>query len=371
MPYDAQPFRARYRAEISPNYSAWRHAGFVFVFGAFALAFFISRLGDVRPWEWLAVPAGLLLQNWGEYKIHKGLGHEKKRFDEMFYKRHTGDHHSFFAPNQMSFELMHDWRVILFPAWLIVISTTMFLAGWFVVSQWNANVAALFFGSMLLGYMLYETLHSFEHLPDAHPISKLPWVRHMRQLHEVHHSRELMTSANFNIVVPLFDWLYGTLRWNIEDESLASRAGFARLQRDTSVRSAAADAISYIGTATRWPEWHPYDVRIEAPAGSLPEGKRFRYHSARAGNLIWRVTEVIPGRRWQARCEGKLGLVGFLTYDAVQEGSTTRLSRTFEYRFRSPIGRLLDRRFLRPGIEADSIAVLDRLSGTLNAAGFR
>ncbi len=44
-------------------------------------------------------------------------------------------------------------------------------------------------------------------------MARLPWVRHMRRLHELHHRPELMRTRNFNIVFPLTDWLMGTLYW--------------------------------------------------------------------------------------------------------------------------------------------------------------
>lgn len=35
----------------------------------------------------------------------------------------------------------------------------------------------------------------------------------MHQLHALHHRRELMQGRNFNIVLPLMDYLFGTLHW--------------------------------------------------------------------------------------------------------------------------------------------------------------
>jgi len=35
----------------------------------------------------------------------------------------------------------------------------------------------------------------------------------MHHLHALHHRRELMQGRNFNIVLPLMDYLFGTLHW--------------------------------------------------------------------------------------------------------------------------------------------------------------
>ena len=64
---------------------------------------------------------------------------------------------------------------------------------------------------MVLGYLTYEVFHACEHLPEKHPLSRLPWIRQMRRLHELHHRREHMQERNFNIVLPLMDYLFGTL----------------------------------------------------------------------------------------------------------------------------------------------------------------
>jgi hypothetical protein len=210
MAHDVDAFRARYRAGIHPRYNAWLHGGFVFCFGIAVLGFFAAQLDNVQAWQWLTVPLTLAFFNWGEYTVHKNLGHEKHKFSALFYSRHTGDHHSFFVAGRMPFETARDWRVIFFPAWLIVLYSLALLAAWALLRAVDGNVAALFCGTLLFGYLSYEILHACEHLPDAHPLAKLPGVRRMRRHHELHHRRDLMQTHNFNIVFPLTDWLRGT-----------------------------------------------------------------------------------------------------------------------------------------------------------------
>lgn len=211
MKHDVDAFRLRYRAEISPRYRAWLHASFVLIYGVCCIGFFLSTLEAVQAWELLVIPVALVLFNLAEYVTHKHLGHFKHRFSALFYKRHTGDHHSFFVEGRMRYETAQDWRVILFPAALVVVVSVICFAAWQLLLNVNGNVAALFAASLLLGYLSYEVLHSCEHLPESHPVSGLPWIRHMRRHHELHHRRELMRTHNFNIVFPLMDWLFGTL----------------------------------------------------------------------------------------------------------------------------------------------------------------
>ena len=214
MSRSVEPFRQRYRAAISPRYSVWTHAGFVLLYGLGCIVWLASTIDTVSPWEWLTVPVALVFFNWGEYTVHKQLGHVKTRWGSLFYQRHTGDHHSFFVEGHMRYEQPRDWRVILFPAWLVVIFSAVAWAVWWGLGQaLGGAVGALFAITLLAGYLSYEILHACEHLPGEHPVARLPWVRHMRRLHELHHRPELMRTRNFNIVFPLTDWLMGTLHW--------------------------------------------------------------------------------------------------------------------------------------------------------------
>lgn len=227
MSHDTQAFRARYRAGIHPRYNPWLHGGFVLAFGIAVLWLCWREVTQVRPPEWLALPLALLFMNAGIYVVHRHLGHHKHGFSRLFYQRHSGDHHSFFANGLMDYDSARDWRVILFPAWLIVLFSLAFvLPAWAVLSLFNANVAGLFAGGMVTGYLLYEIFHACEHLPARHPLARLPWLRQMRHLHALHHRRDLMQARNFNIVLPLTDWLCGTLHH--EPEPFRPAAGETR-----------------------------------------------------------------------------------------------------------------------------------------------
>ncbi|SET82813.1 Fatty acid hydroxylase superfamily protein [Pseudomonas sp. NFR09] len=214
MAHPTETFRARYRAQVATHYNPWLHAGFVFGYGIVCISLAWSSTHQITALQWLTVPATLVFFNLCIYLVHRHLGHHKHALARLFYARHTGDHHSFFTPGHMTYDSPRDWRVILFPAWLIVLhSLAITLPAWWLIKQLSPNVAGLFAGCMILGYLLYELFHSCEHLPADHPVARLPWIRQMHQLHAMHHRRELMQGRNFNIVLPLMDYLFGTLYW--------------------------------------------------------------------------------------------------------------------------------------------------------------
>ena len=366
MRQTTEAFRSRYRAGIRPSYNPWLHGAFVLLFGWLAIGIFCSTVHQVQPLEWLAVPLTLLFFNVGVYVVHRHLGHHKKRFARMFYARHAGDHHSFFAPGHMAYDSARDWRVILFPAWLIVVHTLVITVPlWWLLAQLNSNVAGLVGGCLVLGYLAYEVFHACEHLPAENPVTRWPWIRQMRRLHELHHRRELMLERNFNIVFPLMDYLFGTLYWEPEPTHLhPTRTPMTRMQHQINIAGKPIDVLAYAATVTLWPQWHPSSLKVDGQGGPLHAGAHFEEDiraGGRDGHLSWVVEEYLPGRRWSARAQGDNGLSLLVTYECEAGGGGTRFVRTLEYQFSGLAMRIANRLLLRQRIDRESAASLQAL----------
>lgn len=267
----------------------------------------------------------------------------------------------------MPYETARDWRVILFPAWLIVLFSLPTFAAWWLLSQLDGNLAALFAGSMLLGYMSYEVVHACEHLPAEHPVSRLPWIRQMRRLHALHHRRELMHSRNFGIVHPLMDWLYGTLHW--EPEAIHQQNS---QQHRIRIAQSAEHVLEYAAAPSHWPQWHPSSLRIYGREGALFAGERFEediHAGGRAGHLRWDVLDYQPAQRWQASARGDHGLQLLLTYECVAVEGGCEFVRTLEYGFDGWLMRVVNALFMRRRIERESQASMQALHDVLARRG--
>ena len=206
-------FRQRYRADINPRYSGWLHGGFVFGVGGALMLYCFSRIESLTLWQLLLIPAALLFTNVGEYIAHKELGHKKRALGKLFYKRHTGDHHTFFTHEDYQISSSRDLRVVLFPAFLLVAVTLLVAAplGWLSGKMFGMDGGWLFAGSLLLGYLFYEFVHLCDHLPENSRLTRLPLIRQMREHHRLHHDPEYATRVNFNVTFPVTDFLLGTL----------------------------------------------------------------------------------------------------------------------------------------------------------------
>lgn len=224
MTFDHRAFRARYRAAISPRYSGWLHLWVVLLTGLAVIAVSLAHVRDVQALEWLLWPLTLLFVNFGEYVTHRWLGHRKTRIGRLFYSRHTGDHHSFFVDTAMPFEAVRDWRVVLFPAWLIYVFLLLLILPGTLLLQafWSDNAGWIFAAAAVTGYLFYETMHFSYHLPAGSAIERLPLLWRLQRLHQLHHERERMVMCNFNITLPIFDVLLGTLYWRARDPQNSS-----------------------------------------------------------------------------------------------------------------------------------------------------
>lgn len=205
-------FRSRYRSNISVRYSGYLHALFVFGAGSLLTLYCYAQAATMSPAAWLAVPAALLLANLGEYFAHKSLGHHKRRFAKLFYSRHTGDHHSFFNHRHYTIDNQRDLRVVLFPAYLLVAVVVLVAAplGALVGAAFGAAAGWVFAGTLIAGYLLYEFVHLCAHLPDHYRITRWPGIRQLREHHRQHHDPGLARESNFNVSLPISDYLFGT-----------------------------------------------------------------------------------------------------------------------------------------------------------------
>jgi hypothetical protein len=208
--------RAELRAELLSRiprwYSPWVHLAFPAVTGIAIAAFALSRIHDVRAWQLALVPVFLVAGNAIEWHAHRGLLHRRTRLLEELYVRHTPQHHGVYVADDM---FIRDWRelkLILLPAWgvlaILAASSPVAVALWLAG---QANVAALWVASTVVYVLSYEWLHLAYHLPAEGAIGRLRVTRWLRGHHQRHHAPLLMQRWNFNVTVPLWDHVRGTV----------------------------------------------------------------------------------------------------------------------------------------------------------------
>lgn len=203
--------RARALA-ASPGYRPWLHVGAesLIGLGLCAAAAWLAR--GAGPWHWAFFGALLVFSNATEWRIHRDVLHTRRRGAEVLYDRHTPLHHVIYVTGDMAMRGAREMQLVLIPAYgiLLIFLFTLPLTAllWWLGGRALAGVFVL----ESMGYvLLYEWLHLTWHLPSSSPIARLGVVRWMRKHHELHHHPELMQRKNFNVTVPLWDWVRGTL----------------------------------------------------------------------------------------------------------------------------------------------------------------
>ena len=58
--------------------------------------------------------------------------------------------------------------------------------------------------------MAKEPPNDAHHLPAEHPVARLGIFKALKRHHAIHHDPRLMRRFNFNVNLPLWDWVRGT-----------------------------------------------------------------------------------------------------------------------------------------------------------------
>jgi sterol desaturase/sphingolipid hydroxylase (fatty acid hydroxylase superfamily) len=204
--------RGQETAKIPGWYRPWAHLLGTTGTGSLVLGLGLYNVHAPRALDWLLVPITFVIANAFEWLVHKEVLHKRRPMLGELYQRHTPVHHKVYVQGDMPMRSGRELRLVLIPA-LGVVGAVLFMVPWAVAlgRLLGPNAGWLFLTTAGLYLVTYELSHLSYHLPDGHPVYRLPFVRKLRQHHERHHHPRLMQRCNFNVTVPLFDWLLGTM----------------------------------------------------------------------------------------------------------------------------------------------------------------
>jgi hypothetical protein len=207
-----EQLRAELLFRIPRWYSPWPHLAFPAVAGIAISAFALSRIGNLRGWQLAFAPLLLLIGNIAEWHTHRDILHRRTWPIEVLYTRHTLQHHAVYRADDM---FIRDWRelkLVLLPAYgVLALLAVTSPATIVLVLVGQKNLAALWVTSVTLYILSYEWLHLAYHMPAEGPVGRWRITKWLRRHHQRHHSPELMQRWNFNVTVPLWDHVRGTV----------------------------------------------------------------------------------------------------------------------------------------------------------------
>jgi hypothetical protein len=194
-------------------YRPWAHLLFPSLFGLGVVAAALASLRALAAWELAVVPITCILANAVEWHAHKGLLHTRRRWAPVLYDRHTPIHHVVFVRQDMAIRDFRELRLVLLPSFaiglLFLATVPVALALALALSR---NAGALYLATSMAYVLSYEWLHLAYHLPAETWLGRRRLIAALRRHHALHHDPRLMQRWNFNVTVPLWDWVRGTSR---------------------------------------------------------------------------------------------------------------------------------------------------------------
>lgn len=219
--------RARALAAIPRWYRPWAHlaatAGIGVVVWAVALVALVRT--PPRAIDALVPPVVLVLANALEWAAHKHLLHKRRWPLHELFDRHTPEHHAVYVDGDMAIGDARELRLVLIPAvGVLGIVLAMSAFGAVFAMLLGAGAGWLFVLTASSYVVGYELSHLAYHLPATHPVGRLRAIGWLREHHSIHHDPSLMQKRNFNVTIPLFDWLLGTSQGRDEARDAARDA---------------------------------------------------------------------------------------------------------------------------------------------------
>src|SRR5262252_1138268 len=214
-PVSAAELRFVRADHIAAGYSPWRHMALTLALALLLATGGLALAARARASDWMLLPVFLVIANLIEWMVHRNPMHRPLR-PRIMYRNHAQLHHLAFTDGHMVIGPTRDLGLIMMP-WYTMLglfalaSPVMLVAG---VLRGPGLAGVFLLGAV--GYFLcYELLHALYHLPDATlnraGIGRLRAFRRLQAHHRHHHILGRMAAVNFNVTVPLWDRLLGTL----------------------------------------------------------------------------------------------------------------------------------------------------------------
>ncbi len=205
-------FREEVLAKIPASYSPARHFFVPSIVGVLAITSSLALLEAPTALDWYLVPLLFMLSNAVEWRAHKHVLHKRTKPFELLYDRHTPVHHRVYMTDDMAIRSPREFALVLVPAYgiTLILAVTVPIAAVLAFFH-QRNPACLFVATTTLYVLSYEWLHLSYHLPTNSFIGGLWLVRKLRRHHALHHDPRLMQKWNFNVTLPLWDLVRGTI----------------------------------------------------------------------------------------------------------------------------------------------------------------
>jgi hypothetical protein len=201
-------------ANIPADYSVKKHIATTAAIAGAILVGAVVLATSARPVDWLLLPTFWLVANFIEWAFHRYPMH-RPLTPRLLYKNHAQLHHLAFTEETMPVAETRELNLVMMPWYtmigLFVLASPVFIAAG-LLRGWG--MTGVFLIAAVIYFLAYETLHALYHLPLATlaraGLRPGGLFFRLRGHHAHHHTLRRMAHANFNVTVPLMDWLLRT-----------------------------------------------------------------------------------------------------------------------------------------------------------------
>jgi hypothetical protein len=165
----------------------------------------------------ITIAFGLVYSSIFEWTAHRYVMHNPHGAWRYAYHSHTRVHHNLFRADE-SYHLqdgtdpgiihMLEWAVLIVVGGSLPYMLVAAALYPFVGLSAPLTIAITGFSLTVVYYSFYESLHWCMHLPRQRVIERLEEFGFINGHHLLHHR---YMNKNYNVVLPLADWLFGTL----------------------------------------------------------------------------------------------------------------------------------------------------------------
>ena len=214
---EIETFREEFRKnKISSWYIPELHLGTNIVVMITVFTYCLININSPSLVELMMIPLMLILGNFFVWAFHKYPLHRPFKLMPLAYKIHTLAHHHFYTDEAIIYRDKRDFIILFFPVHFvlpvngILFPSLGYLATKYGVLSPNASYLMVFMAAMYL--LLYEVFHFVSHLPKESKVLKIGFFKNAWEHHRLHHTHKYMGKYNFNIVLPIFDRVFGTYK---------------------------------------------------------------------------------------------------------------------------------------------------------------
>lgn len=221
METETEPPRARAESldeelkKVPDRYSPMLHLA---VTASIGLAAWLAGWLAVDDFRWphaLTATLVFVFANLVEWCAHKELLHKRRKPFEVLYDQHTPRHHMFYRHDGMAVADRREWIFVLMPRrgvfGIAVLAIPLSLVVGALLGAGHGWTVFMTAGSYA---SLYEVTHLCYHLRRDHWVMRIPLLgralRWLSRHHARHHHWRLMRQWNFNVTVPLWDFILRT-----------------------------------------------------------------------------------------------------------------------------------------------------------------